>query len=1330
MATGPEGWRLEEKAGEGATAVVHRGRRGAVVAAVKIAKTGAPPEALAVETVLLRALARRWGPRLIEAGPDFLVTTWTEGRPLEIVDTTAFTAKDRDVLAAVVAHGVGRGIDELHAMGVRHGDVKRGNVIVSAAVPTVDRAEDRGASLIDMGLAVRGEGFAGGTPRYLAPEIRSGGAATPAADLFALGVVLAEIIEPSVATAADPVAAWRERARPHDEIVSWIGILLGAAAGARPSAAWVADRAARFLGLARDEAEEIEARRARVRRSYLALRRRELGEGGVPAFDGPTRAWLEESMVNGGEEPIAPLDALGRTRWLTALVGPAAASWSSEESESALATRLLDLCAKTPPEAWIEEDARIAAPTLPAGDSTERWIAMTRALARPAPSPALLACAEDDIAAGRAPAAVAFDLAHAFLRRGEIGRASAAATHAPAAPETKVLRADLARRLGEPEEADRLARSIAEEPSVKSGAHAILARLAWDRGDLASARTLLGVDRSAAAAEVRGLIAYSENEPERGLREMERANAADARLANTRGMLEHLRGDAVAAIASFQSAVEMAAREGAIVEEATYLTGLAAAAVDAGDIARALSSSTRGAVLWERLGSPARAARAFLSRAAAYALVGASHEADAAADLARTEAIASNDPRAAAFARWAKVETRLPGDPIARAEALAADAELEACDSGNDDDRIRSVARLLVYGGVSVVTPRIEAIDQRVARASSQVRWEWWGARAHASSSQRVLAEIVALLDVPASIASKGPALANGARLAAELGDGDAARRLETARRQEADRLRAGTPSALAEALASVRWARTTATPTTTPNFGSLQLEQLESIVRALATRDRLKPLLEQVLDTMILWTGVERGLLLLRAPEGNLVPRVARNLAKKDLRGEQLSLSMSLARRAIEERQPIVATDAFAQHGDLHASIHALELRSVLAVPLVARGDVLGVVYLDDRVRRGAFGPSELAWVRLVSSQAALAIADARDQALLRRAVRRAERANARLTQDLDAREAELARARVELAGTRFSYDRIIGRSEPMRDMLRLVDRVTATDVPVLVTGESGTGKELVARAIHENGARKARPFVSENCGSVPESLLESTLFGHVRGAFTGASTHRAGLFDVADGGTLFLDEIGEMSLAMQTKLLRVLQNGEVRAVGSEKTHHVNVRILAATHRDLAAMVKAGTFREDLFYRLDVVTVRVPPLRERAMDIPPLVARFVSTYGGESAPKVTRAAMERLVAYPWPGNVRQLENEVRRALVLAEDRIDTADLSDDVAHGGRAAAREAGLGLKGQVDALESQLVKEALERTKGNQTKAAEALGISRFGLQKMMRRLGMRD
>ncbi|HEY4156728.1 MAG TPA: sigma-54 dependent transcriptional regulator, partial [Polyangiaceae bacterium] len=395
--------------------------------------------------------------------------------------------------------------------------------------------------------------------------------------------------------------------------------------------------------------------------------------------------------------------------------------------------------------------------------------------------------------------------------------------------------------------------------------------------------------------------------------------------------------------------------------------------------------------------------------------------------------------------------------------------------------------------------------------------------------------------------------------------------------------------------------------------------------------------------------------------------------------------------------------------------------------------GEALGVVYLDDRVRRGAFGVRELAWVRLVGTLAAVAISDAKNQLLLRRAARRAERAEAKAGVELAQREAELDIAERELARTRdaretrFSYASIIGQSEAVRGLLKLVDRVTSADVPVLILGESGSGKELVARAIHENGPRSKLPFVSENCGAIPEGLLEPTLFGHVRGAFTGATRPRAGLFEVADHGTFFLDEIAEMSLAMQTKLLRVLQNGEVHPVGSESPRFVDVRVIGATHRDLEALVLAGKFREDLYYRLNVVSLRVPPLRERPGDVPLLVRHFVSRYAEKRKVAISKAAMDALSAYRWPGNIRQLENEVRRALVLADDIVTPDVLSPDViARESSEVAIPDGLNLRGRVDALEGELVRTALKRTAGNQTRAAELLGLSRFGLQKMIKRL----
>jgi serine/threonine-protein kinase PknK len=598
-----------------------------------------------------------------------------------------------------------------------------------------------------------------------------------------------------------------------------------------------------------------------------------------------------------------------------------------------------------------------------------------------------------------------------------------------------------------------------------------------------------------------------------------------------------------------------------------------------------------------------------------------------------------------------------------------------------------------------------------------------------------VLSALLGLADARAPVWARGPALFAGYELAARIGRSDAAGRLLAAAREVARGLLERAPAELAAKVRALPWVE----PATLASADGMRPEQaaeLERILRSLGDRERLSVLLDRVLDALVLWTGVERGLLLMRAPDGRLLPRAARNLARADLAGEQLALSHTLATRALEARAPVVAVDAAGELPGMVQSVHALKLRSVLALPLLARGEVLGVVYLDDRLRKGAFGPRELSWAQTIAQLAAVAILDARTNVLLRRAARRAQRASAELAETLAKREAEVDALARELSvqrtgrATRHRYERIIGDSEPMQKLLGLVDRVAASDVPVLIFGESGSGKELIARAIHDNGPRAARAFVGENCGAIPEGLLESALFGHVRGAFTGADRPRAGLFEVADRGTLFLDEIGEMSLAMQTKLLRVLEDGMVRPVGSERARKVEVRVVAATHRDLPAMVKARTFREDLFYRLDIVPLRIPPLRARPGDIPMLVQHFLKAHARGADIRVTKAALAKLVGYAWPGNVRQLENEVRRAIVLGDGVIDVEQLSPELAGAAASATVRVadGLNVRERIDALEVELVQKALERTKGNQTQAAKLLGLSRFGLQKMMKRLGV--
>jgi two-component system response regulator HydG len=302
-------------------------------------------------------------------------------------------------------------------------------------------------------------------------------------------------------------------------------------------------------------------------------------------------------------------------------------------------------------------------------------------------------------------------------------------------------------------------------------------------------------------------------------------------------------------------------------------------------------------------------------------------------------------------------------------------------------------------------------------------------------------------------------------------------------------------------------------------------------------------------------------------------------------------------------------------------------------------------------------------------------------------------------------------------------------GSSLAMRETLALVESLVGTDTTVLVTGESGVGKELVARLLVETGARGGS-FLAHNCAALAEGTLESDLFGHVAGAFTGAVSARRGLFEEAHGGTLFLDEIGEVSPRLQAQLLRALQEGEILRMGESRPRRVDVRVIAATNRNLAREVREGRFREDLFYRLNVVQVRVPPLRERRADIPELVSHFLaeSVRGGESVADALRAdALERLEEHPWPGNVRQLRNEILRAAILTRGRrpIGAEDLSEDLRGDGRAAAAPT---LRGRLEHAQRRIVEEALQGAGWNKTKAARSLGLSRQGLLKMMRRLGV--
>jgi two-component system response regulator PilR (NtrC family) len=338
-----------------------------------------------------------------------------------------------------------------------------------------------------------------------------------------------------------------------------------------------------------------------------------------------------------------------------------------------------------------------------------------------------------------------------------------------------------------------------------------------------------------------------------------------------------------------------------------------------------------------------------------------------------------------------------------------------------------------------------------------------------------------------------------------------------------------------------------------------------------------------------------------------------------------------------------------------------------------------------------------------------------------------------------------ELRQLKQEIQGWRKTQsdrgrlDQIIGRSPRMQAVYQMIETVAAVQSTILITGESGTGKELVARAVHNLSPRNDKPFVSINCGAFTETLLESELFGYVRGAFTGATANRKGLFEAADRGTIFLDEIGEMSPAMQVKLLRVLQERKVRPVGGHEELSVDARVIAATNRDLPAMVKAGTFREDLFYRVSVIPIELPPLREKREDIPELVTHFAEKYCAQAGRSlgVSERAMALLERYSWPGNVRELEHTIERAVALERtDQIQPERLPEQITNysparvAGALDLPDEGINLTAHLDQLEKTYLLEALQRTGGNQTRAAELLQLSVRSLRHLLDKHGIRN
>ncbi|NUN49260.1 MAG: sigma 54-interacting transcriptional regulator [Candidatus Brocadiae bacterium] len=518
------------------------------------------------------------------------------------------------------------------------------------------------------------------------------------------------------------------------------------------------------------------------------------------------------------------------------------------------------------------------------------------------------------------------------------------------------------------------------------------------------------------------------------------------------------------------------------------------------------------------------------------------------------------------------------------------------------------------------------------------------------------------------------------------------------------------------------------------------RLSLLRAALALAQTRDP-EALLARIMDEVTRVLEADRStLFLLDAEKHELVSKIAQRSQATVIR---VPVGRGLAGHVAKTGTALAVENAYKDPRFSPEQDRASGFRtsSVACAPILTPdGRTLGVLEVINR-REGSFDGDDVKLLTAFAAFSGVALDNARLFEENRRHAERVEALTRQMKETLERRTARLAVVERELETSRRVLGQstgargIIGRSQPIRDLHRMIERVAGSREPVLIFGESGTGKELVARAIHLGSRRSHGPFVTENCGAVAESLLEAELFGHTKGAFTGADRDRPGLIETAGGGTLLLDEIGEMSVDMQKKLLRVLQEGEVRPVGARELRKVDVRIVAATHRNLDEMIREKTFREDLFYRLNVIRLTIPPLRDRREDIPLLVTHFlqqVARESGRPATEVSDAAMKRLARHAWPGNVRELQNEIRRACVLADALIDEEHLSPAVLEGAPRLADvlpASGTTLKAAKLALEARMIEGALKRSGGNVAAAARELGVHRPQLSVLAKKHGVR-
>ncbi len=506
--------------------------------------------------------------------------------------------------------------------------------------------------------------------------------------------------------------------------------------------------------------------------------------------------------------------------------------------------------------------------------------------------------------------------------------------------------------------------------------------------------------------------------------------------------------------------------------------------------------------------------------------------------------------------------------------------------------------------------------------------------------------------------------------------------------------------------------------------------QRLLETALALAEQRDTERVCEMALDAAIATLGAERGILILLDATG--VPRVATKRHVAESAQDLVGFSATIAQRALREGEVIIANDVRSDPRFSECSSVSIEVTSVLCAPIHARGELEGALYLDRHRGGRPFDETAVATARALGSMIASALLTARVIASLKEKTKELEAAREELSAALTHRTLErddIGRRLANVTGALpVGTDAIVGRAPAMLRMRRMIEMVAPSDAPVLIAGETGSGKELVARALHSASARKDRPFVAINCGALSESLLAAELFGAERGSYTGATSSRPGLFVSAHQGTLFLDEVGDMPPSMQTALLRVLETSEFRPVGSVKPRSVDVRILAASHRDLLGLVRAGTFRDDLRYRLEVIRIEVPPLRDHLEDLPELCAhllRDVQRRYGLPEKRMSPAAIHALSLRPWPGNVRELRHVLAGAALAAGGPVIAPE---DIPSERSAQTDTAVTGEGSQVPdidghSLRADSIRRALRATAGNRGRAAKLLGISRSTLYRYL-------